>query len=103
MPVVRRPEVGQWWRRSGEQELRELLNAWDPIGVFQADPEWPRDEYDPYLSPIFDALREGHSVDDVRQALARALSRMGQGPAGPREDAFAERILRWWEQSFPEP
>jgi hypothetical protein len=94
--------VAEWWRCSGEGELRELLNEWDPIGVFDMDLDRPPDdEYDPYLSPVFTALREGGAVAEVRRALESALGRMGLGPAGEREDLFAERIARWWRESSP--
>jgi len=96
-----RPAVAEWWGSSGERELRELLNEWDPIGVLRFDPDWPRDEYDPYLSPVFTAMRDGGGVLQVRQALEDALHRMGLGPGGEREDLFAERIVRWWNRSFP--
>jgi hypothetical protein len=94
--------VTEWWQSSGERELRELLNEWDPIGVFAMDLDRPpEDEYDPYLSPVFAALREGGAAADVRGALESALGRMGLGPASEREDVFAERIARWWRESFP--
>jgi hypothetical protein len=93
--------VADWWRCSGEGELRELLNEWDPIGVFDMDLERPPDdEYDRYLSPVFTALRAGGGAAEVRRALESALGRMGLGPAGEREDLFAERIARWWRESF---
>jgi hypothetical protein len=94
--------VAEWWRCTGEDELREFLNEWDPIGVFDMDLDRPpHDEYDPYLSPVFTALREGGAAAEVRRALESALGRMGLGPAGEREDVFSERIARWWRESFP--
>jgi hypothetical protein len=93
--------VADWWAESGEQELRDLLNEWDPIGVMRMDTDWPPDEYDPYLSPVFTTLREGGGIEEVRQTLARALGRMGLGQAGARQDEFAARIIAWWRQSFP--
>ena len=101
MGVRRRPEVAAWWRASGQRELRALLNGWDPIGVYALDPPAPPDEYDQYLAPVFRALREGGGVPEVRDALASALSSMGMGPAGAREDEVARRILAWWTASSP--
>jgi hypothetical protein len=94
--------VAEWWRCSGEGELREILNEWDPIGVFGMGLDRPPDdEYDSYLSPVFTALHEGGAAAEVRRALESALGRMGLGPAGEREDLFAERIACWWRASFP--
>ena len=98
-----RPEVTAWWRREGARELRELLNAWDPIGVYHLDPPWSPDEYDPYLAPVFDALCEDETPESLQKALSYALDRMGLGPAGDREAEFAERIVRWWRRSSPRP
>ena len=39
-------------------KLRELWNAFDPIGVMD-DPEWPRDEYDRYLPHTLRLLMDG--------------------------------------------
>ena len=46
-------------------------------------------------------LREGGGVPEVRDVLASALSSMGMGLAGPREDEVAQRILSWWTASSP--
>jgi hypothetical protein len=103
MSPVQRPVVAEWWRRSGERELRELLNEWDPLGVLRDDPQWPRDEYDPYLAPLLTTLRERGDVTGVRDALGRALANMGLAPAAHREDILAERIVAWWHEFFPRP
>ncbi len=92
--------VADWWRDTGEGELRALLREWDPIGVMHFDPP-PLDEYDHYLAPVFFALRAGGDATDVRRALTQALGNMGLSPAGPREDETAARIVRWWQESFP--
>ncbi len=94
--------VAEWWRRSGERELRQIINEWDPIGIFDMDlNEPPADEYDLYVSWVFTALYDGGAVAEVRRALASALGNMGLGPANEREDLFAERIVCWWRESFP--
>jgi hypothetical protein len=101
MSPVQRPVMAEWWRRSGERELRELLNEWDPLGVLRDDPEWPRDEYDAYLAPLFTTLREGGDVAEVRDTLSRALANMGLAPAAHREDILADRIVAWSHEHFP--
>ena len=41
---------------------------WDPIGVM-GDPEWPRDEYDSYISEVYAMLARGESAEFIAQHL----------------------------------
>lgn len=65
--------------RESQRQLRQLLMAWDPIGV-SGVPE-VADEYDCMLSPLLHQLHDGAGVDEVRD-LARRLARRAFWPAG---------------------
>jgi hypothetical protein len=52
-----------------ENSIREILaSEWDPIGVM-SDPEWPRDEYDSYITRIYNALARGESAEYIAADL----------------------------------
>lgn len=94
-------EVADWWCGAGAQELREMLNEWDPIGLkgFGHD---PGDEYDTYRGWIFATLAEGGRETEVWRTLDRALGYMALGSAREREEVLAMRIVRWWRESSPD-
>jgi hypothetical protein len=48
-------------------ELKNLLNDWDFIGVF--DPETNTDEYDCMIEPLLRRLSGGAGPGDIRQWL----------------------------------
>jgi len=79
--------------------LRALLNSWDPIGVYQADPsellEWPEDEYDCLLSPLVSQLQRGASRVDVADFLRHELQHHF-GVVAPATDVVDE-LFAWWE------
>ena len=63
-----------------------LVSDWDPIGVMD-DPEWPRDEYDSYISELHSFIRRGESVEFIARHLCFIEDkRMGLGatPASAR-------------------
>ena len=61
---------------------RVLFYDWDPIGI--ADAEWPEDEYDAYIAPVYRILVGSRSVEDlVRYLRSVAVERMGVG--GPND------------------
>jgi len=46
-------------------ELKDLWNAFDPIGVFQIDSDWPDDEYESYILPSFELLEQKANFDEL--------------------------------------
>ena len=92
-------EWRRWWRERGEQELQSLLMAkWDPIGA--NDESGAADEYDIYALPLAGKLREGASVHDMARYLDTVeVERMGMDDPGPRNEATAEAIRRWYAES----
>ena len=86
-----------WWKRQGARELRAILNDWDPIGVYQIDRDWPRDEYDAYMGPIVAQLRTVPDADAVAALLARFRTQnMAQGARDEDDRAVAESIVVWY-------
>lgn len=54
-----------------QDSIRQVLfRDWDPIGVSNAD-EWPDDEYDSYIAPIYRILSGSRSEDDLVNYLFR--------------------------------
>jgi hypothetical protein len=51
------------------RELREILCEWDPIGVFSADADWPKDEYDGLIGPLLGRLQAGADAGAVQDYL----------------------------------
>ena len=54
------------------EELRELLLRWDPIGVV-GEPDWPQDEYDAFIEPIAERLRQGAGEAELTDFLEGAV------------------------------
>ncbi|MFG3659727.1 hypothetical protein [Streptomyces sp. NPDC047706] len=79
--------------RATEQELRRLLNEWDPIGVADA----VQDEYDCMLAPLLRRLRAGAGRTEIGEFLRYELEHhFGLDPLGLRPDAMADRVITWW-------
>ncbi|AJF70255.1 hypothetical protein [Streptomyces vietnamensis] len=78
---------------AAENDLRHLLNEWDPIGV--ADDV--QDEYDCMLAPLLQRLRGGADQADIGAFLRQELEdHFGLDPLGLRPDAMAARVIDWW-------
>lgn len=83
----------QSWAPSVENDLRHLLNAWDPIGV--ADDV--QDEYDCMLAPLLQRLRGGANHTEMGEFLRHELEdHFGLDPLGLRPEAMATRVIAWW-------
>jgi len=89
-------EWHRWWKTRGASELRRLLMTyWDPIGV-NGIPE-ASDEYDSYLGPLAEKLREGADAHGVSEYLSEIQSqRMGLSTTPDRLTDVGERVLSWY-------
>ncbi|MFG3720935.1 hypothetical protein ACGF8D_24325 [Streptomyces massasporeus] len=86
------------WNTSTEDDLRRLLNEWDPVGV--ADDV--QDEYDCMLAPLLQRLRSGAGRTEVGEFLRHELEdHFGLDPLGMRPDAMAVRVVGWWKSAGP--
>jgi hypothetical protein len=76
----------QPWSPSIENDLRHLLNEWDPIGV--ADDV--QDEYDCMLAPMLQRLRGGANETEIGEFLRHEVEdHFGLGSLGLRPEAMA--------------
>ncbi|MFF8381233.1 hypothetical protein ACF07V_34510 [Streptomyces sp. NPDC015661] len=100
LAVVRACQSGAMrsWSTSTEDDLRRLLNDWDPLSV--ADDV--QDEYDCMLAPLLQRLRSGGGRTEIGQFLRHELEdHFGLDPLGLRPDAMAVRVVEWWKSTGP--
>lgn len=81
----------------GWEELRDLLFAWNPIGVDGL----PRDEYDCVIGPLVDHLHKGESEDQLIAFLTNAIKdHFGLDPAeswvSEATGMLAARAILWF-------
>jgi hypothetical protein len=83
--------------RRREAALRELWNAFDPIGVMD-DPEWPRDEYDRYLPHTLRLLTDRAGTLAIAEYVNRVVCNEMALPANAAAAyAFALELEAWFE------
>ncbi|MEU8917363.1 hypothetical protein [Streptomyces nigrescens] len=83
----------QPWSPSVENDLRHLLNEWDPIGVTDE----VQDEYDCMLAPMLQRLRGGANETEIGEFLQHEVEEhFGLDPLGARPEAMAIRVIAWW-------
>ena len=86
-------------RRSGKQdglhqELRALLNDWNPIGC-----PLPPDEYDCMIAPLLEKLQRGCNEEFVVRFLGD-WTKDHLGLSGePRLKSFARRVCAWYAKT----
>jgi len=80
-----------------QQELRYLLNRWDPIGVYDESLDFPPDEYDCLIGPLLVRLARRDSRADLSQYLWDEIeNHFGLDPVRCGTDHFADRLLAWF-------
>jgi hypothetical protein len=79
-----------------KNSIRDILvSDWDPIGAMD-DGDWPCDEYDSYIGPIYHLLTNGESTESIARYLCFVESELmgfGQLPISERL-AVAEKLRR---------
>ena len=82
------------------EELRDLLNDWDFIGVF--DPENNVDEYDCMIEPLLRKLTSGAGSGDIKHFLdAEITGHFGMSIGQVETGLMAERLTAWWQAGSP--
>jgi len=94
--AVRR--INEHLARAGDwEELRQLINEWDPIGVYDRATDFPPDEYGCLYAPLMGLLVEGADIASVADFLERELSgHFGLDPRPSRPEEFAARLVEWF-------
>ena len=83
--------------RESQRQVRELLLAWDPIGVAGTDSA--EDEYDFMISPLMHLLHDGTDADALAEWIASQRDYMGLGRDGLGEDGrLATALTTWWQR-----
>jgi hypothetical protein len=79
-------------------ELRYLLNRWDPIGKYGIEPlDFPADEYDCLIGPILTRLGRRDSRARCSEYLRNEIDcHFGLDAVRCGTDAFVDRILAWY-------
>ncbi len=89
------------WARRAQRELRELLNQWDPIEVFDpADQDsdvGPVDEYDCLCDPLISRLLRGDGRAAVAEFLRHELTNHYGLELWLVTTNLISRIFDWWE------
>ena len=90
---VRRPES------LGYVKVLEVLREWDPIGVFDMDEDWPRDEYDSYAAPLVRMLDAAETREEIVEHLGRiAVDSMGLGSFDRlHTTACVSELIQFWK------
>ncbi|MFJ4483556.1 hypothetical protein ACIP3D_14505 [Streptomyces longwoodensis] len=79
-----------------ENDLRNLLNEWDPLGVT----EDVQDEYDCMLGPLLELLRRGADQAKVADFLRYELEdHFGIAYLPSEPVRMATRVTSWWTEA----
>ena len=75
------------------RQIRHVfMHEWDPIGIAEL-PNWPDDEYDSYVMPMYSLLRQDKSASAVSAYLAKVYEHI-MGSRLPPEK-FAEATQKF--------
>jgi hypothetical protein len=81
-----------------EQELRDILNKWDFLGVVEATKEGGFDEYDDLNHLILSALQKGVSKEEIRNLVKKELAEHYGLPVEPVGlESTLQKIFTWWK------
>jgi hypothetical protein len=82
---------------------RELWNQFDPIGVFQIDVDWSKDEYEGYVGPCIRAAEVGDEGKLVEYTSWAVFENMGLSPTDELKKAvnsFASKFMEWYRSKW---
>lgn len=79
-------------------DLRRLLNEWDPIGVA----DLAADEYDCLINPLLELLRDDAGRREIDEFLLHQVTdHFGLTPVPAETDLIADGLIKWWTASEP--
>jgi hypothetical protein len=101
MPVqnvfMSEPEIDHDRLADLEDELRYLLNHWDPIGIYDEVNNYPPDEYDCLIGPLLTRLARNDGRATFSEYLWNQIeNHFGLDPVRCGTDPFADRLLAWY-------
>ena len=80
-----------------QDELRYLLNRWDPIGIYVESLDFPADEYDCLIGPLLTRLGRHDDRACLSEYLWREIEdHFGLDPVRVGSDSFADSLLAWY-------
>jgi hypothetical protein len=78
-------------------KVMECLRKWDPIGVFDDDSDWSKDEYDGYSGQIVLMLDAGVDVKFLAKHLrGLAENNMQVGCDAAKTMTIAQELVEYW-------
>ena len=91
------------WAERAQEELRALVNAWDPIGVFGPDADGdeagPEDEYDCIRDRLISHLLQGAGREEITELLRAELTdHFGLDPELLTQEVI-DQIFSWWSSA----
>lgn len=96
MKQLRKEESRRRWR-----ELREIINRWDPIGVFKMDSARPKDESECVAGPVMRMLEAGRSVDEITQYLEEEVrEHVGLESVHGAAAHCATEAIKWFRREW---
>jgi hypothetical protein len=82
-------------------ELRQIVNRWDPIGVFDHDSDWPQDEYECMVGPLMPMLERGRSVPELVAYMQKELrEHFGLDPVPGEAEQCAAEAIAWYQSAW---
>lgn len=82
-------------------ELRDLWNAFDPIGVMDG-PDSPQDEYEGYLGGCMRLLEQNAETGQLKAKVREAIDRMGLTVPDAEIERFALQMQDWYQVHWPD-
>ena len=80
-----------------QDNLRYLLNRWDPIGIYDEKLDFPPDEYDCLIAPVLTRLSRGDGLAEMSEFLWFELEdHFGLDPTMLGADDFAAKLVAWY-------
>jgi hypothetical protein len=80
-----------------QDELRYLLNRWDPIGIYDEVLDLPPDEYDCLIAPLLTRLARRDSRAELSEFLWHGIEdHFGLDPVQCGTDKFSDCLLAWY-------
>jgi hypothetical protein len=91
------PEIDHNGLADLQDELRYVLNHWDPIGIYDEMLNYPPDEYDCLIGPLLTRLARHDSRATLSEYLWNEVeTHFGLDPVRCGTDSFADRLLAWY-------